>query len=98
MIATFVVPAGVAASRDSVDECVGVETGFHGQCGLGEAVQVRQRDTTALAELPDVADCYVVSQASARLVGEHCRVGAAVPGHVTDALLDEPGKDSVVEE
>jgi hypothetical protein len=65
---------------------------------LGEAVKVGQGNTPAFAELTDVPDCYVVSQASARLVGEHSRVGAAVPGQVADALLDEPGEDSVVEE
>ena len=91
-------PARVAASRDSVDERIGVEAGFHGQCGLGEAVEVRQGNAPALAELPDVPGGYVVSQASARLVGEQGRVGAAVPGQVADALLDETGEDSVVEE
>jgi hypothetical protein len=54
-----VVQARVAASSGSVDERVRVEAGFHGQCGLGEAVEVRQGDTPALAELTDVPDWYM---------------------------------------
>jgi hypothetical protein len=92
-----VVQARVVASSGSVDERVRVEAGFHGQRGRGEAVEVRQGDTPALAELTDVPDWYMESQASARLVGEHGRVGAAVPGQVADALLDEPREDNLVE-
>ena len=76
---------------------VRVEAWLNGQRGLDEAVEVRQGDTPALAELTDVPDCYVLSQASARLVGEHGRVCAAMPGEVADALLDEPREDYIAE-
>lgn len=85
------------ASSDSVNKRVRIEAGFNRQRNLREAVKVRQGNTPALAELTDVPDCYVVSQAGAWLVGEHGCVGAAVPGQVADALLDEPGEDNVVE-
>jgi hypothetical protein len=39
----------------------------------------------------------VVSQAGARLVVEHCRLGTAMPGQVADALLDESREHTVVE-